>query len=107
MERGEIKRLKSIGFSFLNLESLKWVIRVMLFVGVAYLVFFKDTKTVTNFVRQDRSHDSIVILDYKIIEHRKTDSIIKVIRNEEIKRLDSIPDDSLRAYIIRSINSIR
>lgn len=81
----------------------RWAIRLLLFIGVAYLVFFKDVKTVTQFTEPSARHDSLVVIDYRIIEHRRNDSIIKVIKHEEIQRVDSLPDDSLRAYILRTI----
>lgn len=81
----------------------RWAVRLLLFVGVAYLVFFKDAQKETIFIPQENYHDTLTVLDYQLIEVTRRDSVIKVHKYEIITRNDSLPDDSLKQSILRAI----
>lgn len=83
----------------------RWFVRLALFFGVMYLVFLKDTSRETVFVAHESYRDTLTILDYQLIEVNKRDTIIKQHKYEIIERNRAMPDDSLRASIIRAIES--
>lgn len=82
----------------------RWFVRLFIFTGVMYLVFFKEVTTITEFEEQSESVKDIWLIDYRIIEYKRNDSIIKIVRTNEIHRIDSLDNDSLKVYILRAIN---
>jgi len=82
---------------------LRWLVRVLILVGVVYLTLFKDTSRETIFVQPDAARDTVVIIDYQLIEVNKRDSVIKYKYHETIKSNDTLADDSLRQSILRAV----
>jgi len=73
----------------------RWTIRVALFVGVAYLVFLKDTSRETVFIDQSPAMTRVIVLDHIINEGLKKDTIIQIMY-DEIPNYNGASSDSLK-----------
>lgn len=82
----------------------RWTIRLLLFVGVAYLVFFKDTETVTIFKETTHTDSVLTIYDRTIIEKQNEKEQIRQKQHEVYYEIDSVPRDvdSIAKYITRA-----
>lgn len=102
------KKVKSIFLDGGKIDNYaRWFVRIMLLIGIAYLVFFNDAKTITVFNETTKRDSVIIVIDHQIIEKQKEYLKIREKRYEVYSRIDSIPNDSLHAYIIRTINKSR
>ncbi len=77
-----------------------WSFRILLIAGLVYLIFFNQTTVITEF--NSNGVDSTNVLDYKIGENEKIDSLLKAKRHETIYVYDSVSNDSLRKIILRA-----
>jgi len=76
----------------------RWTIRVFIFIGVAYLVFLKDTSRETVFIDQSPAMTRVIVLDHIINEGLKKDSIIQR-EYYEIPNYDGASSDSLKQLL--------
>lgn len=77
---------------------VKWVVRILLLIGITYLSLIKDTSQKTVFVQTDPKEQRVIVLDHIITEANKNDSIIQI-RYYEIPTYDHATADSLYRYI--------
>lgn len=77
----------------------RWAVRLVCLALLLWIVFKPDAPA--------QKTDERIILEYEIAVLQKNDSILEIVKHENINRIDSLPDDSVKRIITKWLERSR